>query len=343
VVVVVMSYSAGDQPVRNRAEYWHHVVADSLVPLDLALSGATLDARDQMRVGALGPVGVVTLSTGEESRAVRRRSHITRTPGELLKFDVQTRGRGVVDHSGRSSCQRPGDFVLIDLSEPCVWQNGPSAGLVAITFPRDLLPLRDNEVAGVAGMRIAGDQGIGAMASMFARQTPAHLDELRASERARVGTTLLDLLTMALLSRTGHGREVAPESQRRALLMSIHAYVEEHLGDPDLSPHTIAAAHYISVRYLHRLFEEEQTTVAGSIRRRRLERCKRDLLDPTLRTQPVAALAARWGFSSAAHFSRLFRSTFGVPPTELRRLHDGERSAQNGRRIPPYIPGSEPA
>jgi AraC-like DNA-binding protein len=80
----------------------------------------------------------------------------------------------------------------------------------------------------------------------------------------------------------------------------------------------IAAAHHVSVRYLHKLFETEQSGVAAWIRQRRLERCRRDLLDPALRTQPVSAIAARWGLTEPAHFSRLFRAAYGMPLVEYR-------------------------
>lgn len=71
-----------------------------------------------------------------------------------------------------------------------------------------------------------------------------------------------------------------PPSRRRALLQRIHAFIEARLGDSELNPTTVADAHYISVRYLHKLFQTEQVTVADHIRRRRLDRCRRDLLDP---------------------------------------------------------------
>ena len=81
----------------------------------------------------------------------------------------------------------------------------------------------------------------------------------------------------------------------------------------------IAAAHHISLRSLHQLFHDEGLTVAGWIRRRRLECCRRDLSDPALAARPVAAIAARWGFSSAGDFSRAFRAAHGLPPAEYRR------------------------
>lgn len=32
----------------------------------------------------------------------------------------------------------------------------------------------------------------------------------------------------------------------------------------------------------------------------------------------MSAIAARWGLVDAAHFSRLFRAAYGLPPTEYR-------------------------
>ena len=92
------------------------------------------------------------------------------------------------------------------------------------------------------------------------------------------------------------------------------------LADPGLSPDMVATAHHVSPRYLYKLFEGEETGVAGWIRERRLERCRRDLLDPALSELPVSAIAFRWGFADAAHFTRVFRTAYGHPPGEYRRL-----------------------
>jgi AraC-like DNA-binding protein len=101
----------------------------------------------------------------------------------------------------------------------------------------------------------------------------------------------------------------------------VRAFIEARLPAPDLSPATVAAAHHISVRYLHRLFDDETHSVAGWIRQRRLERCRANLLDPSLAGRSVAGIAARWGFTNAAHFSRLFRDAYGLPPGEYRQAN----------------------
>jgi AraC-like DNA-binding protein len=60
--------------------------------------------------------------------------------------------------------------------------------------------------------------------------------------------------------------------------------------------------------------------VAGLIRERRLERCRRDLADPGLAEIPVRAIAFRWGFPDPARFNRVFRREYGIAPGEYRRL-----------------------
>lgn len=134
----------------------------------------------------------------------------------------------------------------------------------------------------------------------------------------RLAAALMDLLIVALAERLGRAARLAPSTQRRALLASVRGFIDQRLADPELSPGAIAAAHHISLRYLHKLFEAQPTTVSGWIRQRRLERCRRDLLDPALADWPVSAIAARWGLVDAAHFSRLFRAAYGLPPTEYR-------------------------
>jgi AraC-like DNA-binding protein len=92
----------------------------------------------------------------------------------------------------------------------------------------------------------------------------------------------LDLLTVALAGRLDRLGEVPPDTSRRALLLRVHAFIEDQLADPRLTPAAVARAHHVSVR----------------------------------------SLAARWGLTNAAPFSRAFRAAYGVSPVELRRLGD---------------------
>lgn len=114
------------------------------------------------------------------------------------------------------------------------------------------------------------------------------------------------------------------ETRQRALLASVHDFIARRLPDPRLTPQTIADAHQISLRHLQKLFHAEGLTVAGWVRHQRLERCRHDLADPRLRDRSINAIATRWGFGDAAHFSRLFRAAYGLPPSDYRQLTHSE-------------------
>ncbi|MFB6439770.1 helix-turn-helix domain-containing protein [Streptomyces sp. NPDC056411] len=55
--------------------------------------------------------------------------------------------------------------------------------------------------------------------------------------------------------------------------------------------------------------------VAVWIRGRRLAAACRDLVDPSLHSTPIHAIATRWGFPRAGDFSRAFRTAYGTSPT----------------------------
>ena len=231
----------------------------------------------------------------------------------------------MVEQDGRQARLHAGDFTFVDLSHPAHWTNGWSTQVVAIAFPRKLLPLRADDVAGLTAVGLAAGDGPGALFSSTARQLARQVDHLDPAGAARVGTAALDLLTVALTGRLDRHGELPTDVSQRALVLRVRAFIEDRLGDPELTPAAVARAHHVSLRSLYKLFEREQTGVAGLIRERRLERCRRDLLDPSLGDVPVSAIAARWGLTNPAHFSRAFRAAYGASPVEHRRLGDPAR------------------
>jgi len=168
-------------------------------------------------------------------------------------------------------------------------------------------------------VRFQASAGLGDLTAQFLRQLARNVDHYSPAEAARLSTAALEVLATRLAREMDLQDWGTPEARRHALLTTIQAFIQQHLGDPGLSPALIAAAHHISLRSLHQLFHDEGLTVAGWIRQRRLEYCRRDLSDPALAPRPVAAIAAKWGFSSAGDFSRAFRAVHGLPPAEYRK------------------------
>ena len=114
--------------------------------------------------------------------------------------------------------------------------------------------------------------------------------------------------------------EAAPEKGLQAHQRNeIKRYVERHLSDPSLSIEHIALEHRVSKRYLHWLFRGEPMTLNEFIIFRRLERCRRELLNIKLAHLHVSQIAYTWGFANVSHFSKRYRALFNESPTETRR------------------------
>lgn len=126
------------------------------------------------------------------------------------------------------------------------------------------------------------------------------------------------LLTRGSCQLSQNGRQTTLLPGDLALLLGVRAWIDANLGEPGLDPDAIARANHVSVRYLHRLFHDKGTSVARWVRERRLDNCRRDLEDPAQAERGVVAIARRWGFVDPAHFSKIFKASYGEPRGQYR-------------------------
>jgi len=313
--------STAEVAAGERFAFWREVNSKLWVPYDLRCDPQVESGfRARVSISEFGPVQATLMTTMPHS--VHRTSKLIRQADpEVFKLGCFVRGGGTMTKDGRHENFQAGDMTMYDPSYPYLAEfepDAPANQLLLLRFPRSLLPLPVQDLRRLSTVRIPGTHGIGALSSQFLLQLARHMHELSPSDTARLSTLTLDVLTTALADALDAHSAVSPHTRQRALMARIHAFIRDNLGDPNLTPDAIAAAHHISLRYLHKLFQQEGHTVAGWIRERRLEQCRRDLADPRLAARPIHAIAARWGFTSPAHFSQAFRNTYGVPPRQYR-------------------------
>ncbi|MFD0265728.1 helix-turn-helix domain-containing protein [Streptomyces sp. NPDC127106] len=193
----------------------------------------------------------------------------------------------------------------------------PSAGLRAVTSPFLAAVARASpQWSAAVGDRVAGH--VADVLATLITESPAgsrpadgNREPADSGSLARVGSGPPET------GRPEHGGTVYGTAAPGDLAARIRAHIALHLPDSELSPGSIAAAHHVSVRYVHWLFSQEGTTVGSWIRQRRLEEAARELALPG-RGDTVALVAQRWGFVSASHFSRVFRKRYGMSPRAWR-------------------------
>lgn len=301
--------------VATSFDHWRHLVAESFVPL--AAETADADAfHGRMRSRVVDRMCIVEVSATGHS--VHRTPALLAQPGErYFKLNLQLEGTGLLIQDNREALLRPGDLAIYDTNRPYTLAFEDRARVLVVMFPHDSLTLPSDYVGQLSAVRLAGGHGLTSIVGPFITQLAANLEVLNGPSGSRLAANALDLVSTMLHSEL----DLAQDSMKPQTLLatSVREYIEANLADPQLSPASIAAAHFISTRHLHNVFHESGTTVASWIRSQRLERTRRDLRDPLHAGMSVGAVAARWGFVDAAHFSRTFRDAFGQSPSDWRR------------------------
>ncbi|ACZ90482.1 helix-turn-helix domain-containing protein [Streptosporangium roseum] len=319
-------FRSEDLPTADRFAWWHEMTCRTHVPTVIR-SDHEADFRATMRLLDLGAVQVATLHY-PSLRPQRTPKLIRQSDPEMYCLSLTLRGTMTLAQAGRETVLGPQDLALYDTSRPFYGTtsgNGDRAASMTLHIPRTLLPLPAGTVSRLTAVGLSGRQGIGALLCGHLGKLVRHAAEYTAADAARLSAITVDLFAAMCAHHLEADAALPAETHRQVLQTRIHAFIQQHLGDPTLCAETIAAAHQISVRYLYQLFHDQGLTVAAWIRHRRLERCRRDLTDPALRSRPIHAIATRWGFAGNPHFSRTFRAAYGSSPSDYR--HQAEHEA----------------
>lgn len=305
-------------------EGFRRIVSSSFVPLQITSeSSGSFEAR----LASADADDVVFTEVAARPHLVERTPEtIARGGNGYYKVSLLLSGSSIIVQDGREIVMRPGDLTVYDTSRPYSLLFGEEFRNLIMMFPKDRLELPvafTDQLTAVSLNR--EDTGLAPVITAFLSQFPAQLTTLDDRVRAKLAHTSLDLMSTLFT----HILDTDPVQRdpHRVLLHKITAYIDAELGSPELSPDSIAAAHYISTRHLHGLFRETGTTVSTWIRARRLERCRADLIDPVLADRTVSAIASRWGFVDAAHFSRVFKAAYEASPSDVRRGDSGSPSS----------------
>lgn len=317
---------------RERLSYWVDAVCDTYVQLDC-------DAPDSSTFN--GEIQLDTLATLGLSRVTASAQRVCRTPAKIARatedyflVSIQTAGTGVVLQDGRSAVLRPGDFALYDSTRPYELVFDGDFQQYVLRLPGPTLRSQLSDTEALTARHVSGTRGAGHLMIDMIRSLANGIDTLEPASAAAVAQSVEHILVAGLRSLPGAASR--PVSNLTALHRDqVKAFVHENLRDPLLSVAQIATHLRTSASTVHRVFAGEPCSITDWIWAQRLDNVKRDLCDPALASRSVSALAFKWGFNDAAHFSRAFRARFGCTARDLRAEHQAEHrpDADAGRRL----------
>jgi AraC-like DNA-binding protein len=301
----------------RRLQFWRDAVCDTFVELDCrAISEApffgeiTTAQCDEMHFSRVQSDGQIVDRTKGRIRKARE---------EVVLVSVQIRGRGVVAQDGRQAVLEPGDFACYDSTRPYTLSFDAQFEQIVLHLPRKAMVRRIGPTEAVTATRIAAASPLGSLVAPFIRNTASIVSEVGGVAAARLSDVCLGLVTTALGDLTSC-QPLNDTPARAALTFRAKALIERSLGDAHLNSDKVAAMMGISSRYLQDLFHSESRTVSEWIWSRRLEKARRDLLDPLLARESITQIALASGFGDLAHFSRRFKAAYAMPPREYRYL-----------------------
>lgn len=271
----------------------------------------------------LGPL-VLAYCQGVPQRFERKLSHIMVDAADTVMAVLELEGgdwRG--DYDGRAAGGHMGQIRLVDMTRPFDMSTGAYSSLYVMISRAQLEGCGDLDFHGLV---ISEDSVSGRLLGSHLRALGEVVDRMTVREAETAAKATLALVVGAILAHAQPASS-GPRPIEKMLLASGRQFIEQRLDDVELSPESVRGHLGVSRSLLYRVFEP-LGGVSAFIQGRRLDQAFDSILQDRAERHTLAEVAYRHGFRSDAHFSRAFRSRFGVTPGRLRRL--GEAARQEG-------------
>ena len=314
-----LAFSTEGIPTANRVELWSIHNAKALIALDIrTMDDSPLAAAE---INLHFPSIKLAQVRGSAQVIERNERYIRRHPMDVIGVFFALAGEAFFYYPGGFETLRPGQAVIYDADRP--FMRGFHRGVeeMVLTIPREeylaLSGGRPLTRPVVVDLHDAGPTNRHMLAlARLVREALATGAVGGAAPAAPLDARAVEASSLELLRLLVAGNGAGTP---QGYLASARCFIDEHLADPDLCPGRVADAVGISERHLTRVFAEEGEPPSAYVLRRRLERARSLLADEGERTTPIAAVAARCGFSSQAYFARVFKARFGMTPLAARR------------------------
>jgi AraC-like DNA-binding protein len=307
-------WNVGEIAPRDRFAAWCEILSRTHLAFATDISRRLRDDfAAEVREHALGSMSLVDAAVVPH-RGRRTHRQVSANTRDVIGLHFVESGRQAVGIGGQRMILEAGDAMIWDGAATGEYEILEPLTKKTLIIPRAVaataLPSYRNSFVTVLPKEHPPTRALVAVLSLLSEQLPAMDGGAREASAALV-TELLKPLDS--LRRRGEPAQPRPRLELRERALD---YIDTQLGDPKLCPATVAAAHGVSVRTLYNTLDSLGVTLGAYIRTRRLARCRDDLLSGS---DPVGVIARRWGFSSLAHFSRVFQQQYGESPSRIRR------------------------
>jgi AraC-like DNA-binding protein len=317
----VYAYSGRDI-VESRRSLAAMVRNESLVG-DVEIDQPSGEVRACIRKGVCEPITLMR-SVNATGISFRRSWHHIRAKKAAVRFlYFISQGELQVVNSAGSYVVGPGQFAIINADEPffsrtTVGERG--------SFECSLAVVPEHMV--LSCLPWARDCNMAFDVDAGHRQLTNALLDLLCAHGANLGRKSAESLATAFLQSVSDsvGDQITslarPCSTMDKRFNDIQACIQKYSTAADLTCDRVAEYCGISPRYVCYVLRANNTSFSDLLWSQRLPSARDWLISESFRRYPIHKVACMAGFKSAAHFSRMFKSTYGISPKEYRAQHE---------------------
>lgn len=265
---------------------------------------------------------------GVAQRFDRSPAHLVADGGDNVQVVLDLPGnRWEGDYDGRLVDSRMGVLRVIDWSRPFQFR-ADAFRTLNLMLPRALLgPAAGFDLHGLVAPETSPSARL---LAGFMHALWENLPHLTAAEARPMATAASALVQALIFAQAGVAWEDARPADKVSMVRA-RSLIDARLGDPDLTPESVAAELGVSRAKLYRLFKP-LGGVSAFVQVRRLDHAFRTIMEDKAGAVSLSEVGYRHGFRSDANFNRAFRRRFGAPPGRLRNAAEGGELLNDCRR-----------
>lgn len=305
-----IEWCTSDLPVASQYEAWQDALSASHLEWELS-TVTTQSFNAQINSRNFRDLRIIECRC-DPCFGTRGRPQIKSDSKSYFGILFNLSGREAVFQGGDSAILEPGDFVMWDSENDMAFSVLSPLHKLTLLVPKDKMQSLLGNPEHYVGKIIRNSTGVKDIAAESLRCLAKDFANIDEDDAYKIIDPLLSLLTATLVSR--HEIDGISDGYRDSY-KNFCTYIARNIGDSTLSPVSVAGAHNVSVRYLHRVYATHGQSFAKSLREDRLTRCYNDLKRNDMQT--ITEVAFRWGFNDMAHFSRIFKRQYGCVPSKI--------------------------
>ena len=303
-------------PAAKRRQAWQDAICEIYLRVDCAAeSQSSYDGF--VREIRFGEVTLTDTLSSPQS-VLRQSRHIAQLEKDCYYMGLAQSGNINIRQAKSSMTMHAGVGALFDANEPYELRCDTKLRSFWVELPRQAFASRFASERPPLTAHLNLSRGLGRIAVEFCSALALEGANLDPQSRARLGEQFMDILALAISAEPDR-RPPAEACVQSGRLLLVRNYIDEHLSDPNLSLGDIAKKNGISLRTLHQLFHPMGMSASEWLRTRRLQRSYDLLSSPQHETKTITEIAYSIGFNSSSHFSNLFRTQFGLRPSDVRK------------------------